>query len=150
VLGYIQKGQEEGARLVMGGTRMDGDYSNGNFVAPALFADVENSMTIAQEEIFGPVLAVVPFSDEDEAIRLANDTEYGLGAGVFTKDAKQAFRVAKRLRAGTIGINGFQIEPHLPFGGYQQSGLGREGGRSAYEAYTELKTVMMPLTEAMM
>jgi aldehyde dehydrogenase (NAD+) len=150
VLGYIQKGQEEGARLVMGGTRMEGEYSNGNFVAPALFADVENSMTIAQEEIFGPVLAVVPFTDEDEAIRLANDTEYGLGAGVFTKDAKQAFRVAKRLRAGTIGINGFQVEPHLPFGGYQQSGLGREGGRSAYEAYTELKTVMMPLSEAMM
>ncbi|SMD09339.1 aldehyde dehydrogenase family protein [Kibdelosporangium aridum] len=150
VLGYIQKGLEEGARLVQGGNRLDGDYSNGNFVAPAIFADVDNKMTIAQEEIFGPVLAVVPFSDEDEAIRLANDTEYGLGAGVYTKDVRQAFRVAKRLRAGSIGINGFQVEPHLPFGGYRQSGIGREGGRSAYEAYTELKSVMMPLTEEMM
>jgi aldehyde dehydrogenase (NAD+) len=150
VLGYIEKGQEEGARLVMGGNRMDGDYSAGNFVAPTLFADVDNKMTIAQEEIFGPVLAVVPFSDEEEAIRLANDTEYGLGAGVYTNDAKRAFRLAKRLRGGTIGINGFQVEPHLPFGGYKQSGIGREGGRSAYEAYTELKTVLMPLTEAMM
>ncbi|TCO46682.1 aldehyde dehydrogenase family protein [Actinocrispum wychmicini] len=150
VLGYIEKGQEEGARLVMGGNRLDGDYGNGNFVAPTLFADVDNQMTIAQEEIFGPVLAVVPFTDEDEAVRLANDTEYGLGAGVYTKDAKTAFRVAKRLRAGTIGINGFQVEPHTPFGGYKQSGIGREGGRSAYEAYTELKTVLMPLTEAMM
>jgi aldehyde dehydrogenase (NAD+) len=150
VLGYIEKGQEEGARLVMGGNRLEGDYANGNFVAPTLFADVDNSMTIAQEEIFGPVLAVVPFADEDEAIRLANDTEYGLGAGVYTKDAKLAFRVSKRLRAGTVGINGYQVEPHLPFGGYKQSGIGREGGRSAYEAYTELKTVLMPLTEAMM
>jgi aldehyde dehydrogenase (NAD+) len=150
VLGYIGRGQEEGARLVTGGTRVDGDLSAGNFVAPTLFADVDNKMTIAQEEIFGPVLAVVPFSDEDEAIRLANDTQYGLGAGVYTKDAKRAFRVSKRLRAGTIGVNGFQIEPHLPFGGFKESGLGREGGRSAYEAYTELKTVMMPLTEEAM
>jgi aldehyde dehydrogenase (NAD+) len=150
VLGYIERGQEEGARLVTGGTRLTGDHSAGNFVAPTLFADVDNTMTIAQEEIFGPVLSVVPFGDEEEAVRLANDTEYGLGAGVYTKDVKLAFRMAGRLRAGTVGINGFQVEPHLPFGGYKQSGLGREGGRSAFEAYTELKTVMMPLTEAMM
>jgi aldehyde dehydrogenase (NAD+) len=83
-------------------------------------------------------------------VRIANDTDYGLGAGIYTTDARRAFRLARRLRAGTVGINGFQVEPHLPFGGFQQSGLGREGGQSAFEAYTELKTVLMPLTEEMM
>lgn len=150
VLDLVERGKQEGARLVTGGERADGDLSAGNFVTPAIFADVDNSMNIAQQEVFGPVLSVVPFTEEDEAIRLANDTEYGLGAGVFTADAQRAFRVSRKLRAGTVGINGFQVEPHLPFGGYKQSGLGREGGRSAYEAYTELKTVLMPLTEEMM
>lgn len=150
VLGYIERGKAEGARLVTGGERLGGDLAAGNFVGPTIFADVENSATIAQEEIFGPVLAVIPFSDEDEAIRLANDTEYGLGAGLFSSDVQRAFRVSRRVRAGTIGINGFQIEPHLPFGGYKQSGLGREGGRSAFEAYTELKTVLLPLTDELM
>ncbi|MEU3274142.1 aldehyde dehydrogenase family protein [Saccharomonospora sp. NPDC006951] len=149
VLGYIEKGKEEG-RLVTGGERLGGDLAAGNFVAPTIFADVDNSATIAQEEIFGPVLAVVPFSDEDEAIALANDTEYGLGAGVFTSDVQRAFRVSRKLRAGTVGVNGFQIEPHLPFGGFKQSGLGREGGRSAIEAYTEEKSVFLPLTDEMM
>ncbi|MBE9375469.1 aldehyde dehydrogenase [Saccharopolyspora sp. HNM0983] len=147
VLGYISAGTDQGARLVTGGNRPDGELAAGNFVRPALFADVDNSMAIAQEEIFGPVLSVVPFSDEDEAVRLANDTEYGLGAGLYTNDARRAFRMAKRLRAGTVGINGFQVEPHLPFGGYKQSGLGREGGRSSFEAYTELKTVLLPLSD---
>jgi aldehyde dehydrogenase (NAD+) len=96
------------------------------------------------------VLAVVPFSSEEEAVALANDTEYGLGAGLFTADSARAFRVARRLRAGTIGINGFQVEPHLPFGGFKQSGLGREGGISAFEGSTELKTVLMPLGEELM
>jgi len=150
VLGYIERGQEEGARLVTGGTRLDGDYASGNFVAPTIFADANNDMAIARDEIFGPVLTVVPFDDEAEAIRIANDTEYGLGAGVYTNDVRRAFRVSKALRVGMVGINGFQLEPHLPFGGYKQSGLGREGGQSAYEAYTELKTVMMPLTDEMM
>ncbi|WP_216207910.1 aldehyde dehydrogenase family protein [Amycolatopsis aidingensis] len=149
VLGYIDTGKRE-ARLVCGGERLEGDLAAGNFVAPTIFADVDNAATIAQEEIFGPVLAVVPFDDEEEAVALANDTEYGLGAGLFTSDVQRAFRVSRRLRAGTIGINGFQVEPHLPFGGFKQSGLGREGGRSAFEAYTELKTVMLPLTEEMM
>lgn len=149
VLGLVEAGEREGARLVTGGGRPDGELSGGNFVTPAIFADVDNSMSIAQQEIFGPVLSVVPFSDEQEAVRLANDTEYGLGAGVFTADVQRAFRVARRLRAGTVGINGFQVEPHLPFGGYKQSGLGREGGRSAYEAYTELKSVLLPLTDEM-
>ncbi|WP_027943142.1 aldehyde dehydrogenase family protein [Amycolatopsis taiwanensis] len=149
VLGYIERGRGEG-RLVMGGQRLGGDLAAGFFVGPTIFADVENSATIAQEEIFGPVLAVIPFEDEDEAVAIANDTEYGLGASVFTAGAQRAFRVSRRLRAGTIGINGFQIEPHLPFGGFNQSGLGREGGASSIEAFTELKSVLMPLTEEMM
>ncbi|MGW6441857.1 aldehyde dehydrogenase family protein [Lentzea sp. NPDC055074] len=150
VLGYIERGQQDGARLVTGGTRLDGDYSSGNFVAPTIFADATNDMEIARDEIFGPVLTVVPFDTEEEAVRIANDTEYGLGAGVYTNDVRRAFRVSKALRVGMVGINGFQLEPHIPFGGYKQSGLGREGGQSAYEAYTELKTVMMPLTDEMM
>ncbi|SFQ32729.1 aldehyde dehydrogenase (NAD+) [Amycolatopsis arida] len=150
VLGYIERGKEEGARLVTGGERLEGELAAGNFVAPTIFADVPNTATIAREEIFGPVLAVVPFDDEEEAVALANDTEYGLGAAVFSADAQRAFRVSRRLRAGTIGINGFQIEPHLPFGGFKQSGLGREGGLSSIEAYTELKSVLMPLTGELM
>jgi aldehyde dehydrogenase (NAD+) len=150
VLGLIERGQEAGARLVCGGGRADGDLAAGNFVRPTVFADVANDMEIAQQEIFGPVLVVVPFDDEDEAVRLANDTEYGLGAGIYTADGRRAFRLARKLRAGTVGINGFQVEPHLPFGGFKQSGLGREGGQSAFEAYTELKTVLMPLTDELM
>ena len=150
VLGYITRGQEEGARLVCGGVRGDGDLANGNFVTPALFADVANDMTIAREEIFGPVLAVVPFTEEEEAVRLANDTSYGLGATVWTSDVKRALRMARAVRAGTVGVNGYQLEPHVPFGGYGQSGLGREGGRSSIEAYTELKTVLIPTTDEMM
>jgi aldehyde dehydrogenase (NAD+) len=150
VLGFIERGRAAGARVVCGGERAGGDLAEGNFVRPTVFADVDNGMEIAREEVFGPVLAVVPFADEDEAVRLANDTEYGLGAGVYTSDAKRAFRLARRIRAGTVGINGFQLEPHLPFGGFKQSGLGREGGQSAFEAYTELKTVLMPLTDEMM
>ncbi|HVV10247.1 aldehyde dehydrogenase family protein [Amycolatopsis sp.] len=149
VLGYIEQGKQE-ARLVYGGERPGGDLADGNFVTPTIFADVANSATIAQEEIFGPVLSVVPFDTEEEAVRLANDTEYGLGASVFSADAQRAFRVSRKLRAGTIGVNGFQIEPHLPFGGFKQSGLGREGGESSIEAYTELKSVYMPLTDEMM
>jgi aldehyde dehydrogenase (NAD+) len=150
VLGYVNTAQEEGARLVTGGNRLDGDYASGNFVAPTILAEVDNHATIAREEVFGPVLAVVPFTDEDEALKLANDTEYGLGASIFTADARRAFRVARGVREGMIGINGFQLEPQVPFGGFKQSGLGREGGRTAFEAYTELKTVMMPLTDEMM
>jgi aldehyde dehydrogenase (NAD+) len=150
VLGLIEQGQAEGARLVCGGTRGDGELADGNFVTPTVFTDVSNEMTIAREEIFGPVLSVIPFTDEDEAIRIANDTEYGLAATVWTSDLKRAMRVTKAIRAGTVGINGYQLEPHAAFGGFQQSGLGREGGQPAIEAYTELKTVMFPLTDEMM
>jgi aldehyde dehydrogenase (NAD+) len=150
VLGLVAEGQAAGATLVSGGTRGDGDLAAGNFIAPTLFTDVTNDMSIAREEIFGPVLSVIPFSDEDEAIRIANDTQYGLAATVWTSDLKRAMRMTKAIRAGTVGINGYTLEPHAAFGGYQQSGLGREGGRTAIESYTELKTVMLPFTDEMM
>jgi aldehyde dehydrogenase (NAD+) len=146
VMGYIDKGQEQGARLVVGGDRPGGELAAGNFVNPTLFADVDNRMSIAQDEIFGPVLSVIPFASEDEAVRLANDTDYGLGGGVYTSDIKRAFRVARAIRAGTVGINDYAVSPNTPFGGFKTSGLGREGGWPAIEAFTELKTVMVGLS----
>ena len=150
VLRLIDEGQAAGARLICGGTRGEGELAAGNFITPALFTDVSNDMSIAREEIFGPVLSVIPFADEDEAVRIANDTEYGLAATVWTADIKRAMRVTKAIRAGTVGINGYQLEPHAAFGGYRQSGLGREGGREAIESYTEVKTVLLPFTDEMM
>ena len=144
VLGYIASGQEQGARLVVGGDR-PADLAAGNFVNPTLFADVDNTMRIAQEEIFGPVLAVIPFRDEAEAVRLANDTTYGLGAGVQTADLARALRVTKALRSGTVGVNTYTVVPNVPFGGYKASGLGREGGLAGIEEFTELKSVTIGL-----
>ncbi|HZN14666.1 MAG TPA: aldehyde dehydrogenase family protein [Acidimicrobiales bacterium] len=147
VLGYIDQGKIDG-RLVVGGDRPGGDLAAGNFVNPTLFADVDNNAAIAQEEIFGPVLAMLPFKDEADAIRLANETSYGLGASVQTGDVKRALRVAKAVRSGSFGVNGYTVMPNAPFGGYQQSGLGREGGRAGIEEFTELKTVCIALGDS--
>lgn len=139
VLGYIQKGREQGARLVTGGERDAGD---GYFVRPTIFADVNERMDIAQEEIFGPVLAVMPFDDEADAVRLANSTMYGLVAGVWTKDLGRAHRVARQIRSGTVWINDYnRFDAASPFGGYGQSGWGREMGEQAIELYTQTKSV---------
>ncbi|MCB1260375.1 MAG: aldehyde dehydrogenase family protein, partial [Acidimicrobiales bacterium] len=143
VEGLIAGGRDEGARLVVGGDRPGGDLAAGNFVNPTLFADVDNAMTIAREEIFGPVLAMIPFHDEDEAIRLANATDYGLGASVQTSDVKRAIRVAQAVRSGTFGVNGYTVMPNAPFGGMKTSGVGREGGREGIDAFLESKTVVI-------
>ncbi|MBI2170138.1 MAG: aldehyde dehydrogenase [Actinobacteria bacterium] len=148
VVGYIEKGSAEGGRLVCGGDRPGGDLAAGNFVNPTLFADVDNSMTIAQEEIFGPVLAAIPFRDEEDAVRLANQTNYGLGASVHTNDIRRAIRVAKAVRAGSFGVNGYTVMPNAPFGGFKESGLGREGGRQSIEGFLETKTVTIALTDS--
>jgi aldehyde dehydrogenase (NAD+) len=146
VLGFIERAPAEGARLVAGGDRPGGDLARGNFVNPTLFADVDNTMSVARDEVFGPVLVAMPFDDEDEAIHIANDTEYGLGAGVYTTDIARAFRVARAVRAGTVGINEYTVMPNTPFGGFKSSGLGREGGWGSIEAFTEVKTVIVGLS----
>jgi len=143
---YIETGKQEGAELVFGGDRPDNELlAEGNWINPTLFANVDNRMTIAQEEIFGPVLSVIPFRDEEEAVRLANDSVYGLAGAVYTADLQRAFRIAKAVRTGAIGINGYSVMPNSPAGGIKRSGIGREGGWSTIEAYTELKTVILNL-----
>ncbi len=139
VLGYIAKGREEGARLVFGGRRADRE---GFFVEPTVFADVADEMTIAREEIFGPVLSVLSFRDEDEAVDRANATPYGLSAGVFTRDIARAHRVVARLEAGTCWINTYNLTPvEAPFGGVKLSGVGRENGREAIAHWSQVKSV---------
>jgi aldehyde dehydrogenase (NAD+) len=146
VLGFIDRAPAEGARLVAGGDRPGGELAQGNFVNPTLFADVDQTMAVTREEVFGPVLVAMPFDDEDEVIALANDSSYGLGAGVFTTNIGRALRVAKAIRAGTVGINEYTIMPNAPFGGYKSSGLGREGGWGSIEAFTEVKSVIVGLS----
>jgi aldehyde dehydrogenase (NAD+) len=141
VLGYINQGLEEGARLVIGGPDRPAGAGDGYFVAPTVFSDVRSDMTIAQEEIFGPVLAVMPYDSEEEAIEIANGTPYGLSAGVWSGDPERAQRVAMRLRTGQVKVNGGAFNPVAPFGGYKQSGVGRELGVQGLEEYLETKAL---------
>ena len=143
VRGYIRKGQEEGAKLVAGGDEAPAETETGYFVRPTVFSEVDPAMTIAQEEIFGPVLSIMPYDDEDDAIRIANDTIYGLAGGVWSGDAERAQRVARRIRTGQVEINGATFNPLAPFGGYKQSGHGRELGRFGLEEFLETKAIQM-------
>jgi aldehyde dehydrogenase (NAD+) len=146
VLKYIAIGKEEGARLVAGGERAQVGSLDGNFVLPTVFDEVQPAMRIAREEIFGPVLATLQFSDPEEAIAQANATPYGLAAGIWTRDVAKAHRAARALKAGTIWINTYnRYDPALPFGGFKQSGFGRELGADALEHYTQVKSVWMDL-----
>jgi betaine-aldehyde dehydrogenase len=147
VLGYIARGKAEGAQLIVGGVRVTaGDLANGFFVAPAVFDACHDDMTIVREEIFGPVMSVLEFDDEEEVIERANATEFGLAAGVFTNELTRAHRVIAQLHAGTCWINHYNITPvELPFGGMKMSGLGRENGRAAIEHYTQLKSVYVAM-----
>jgi acyl-CoA reductase-like NAD-dependent aldehyde dehydrogenase len=140
VEGYIRKGLAEGARLVAGGGRPAG-LARGHYVEPTIFADVRPRMTIAQEEIFGPVLAVLPYDTEDEAIAIANDTIYGLAGGVWGADRERALRVARRMRTGQVDVNGGRFNPLAPFGGYKWSGIGREFGKYGLEEYLQVKAI---------
>jgi len=149
VLGYIARGRAEGAQIVVGGYRVTtGDLSNGFFVAPTVFDECHDDMAIAREEIFGPVMTVLAFDDEEEVIARANGTEYGLSAGVFTNDLTRGHRMIAQLQAGTCWINHYNITPiELPFGGMKMSGLGRENGRAAIEHYTQLKSVYVAMRD---
>ena len=144
VLGYVELGKKEGARLIRGGNRLSGgSYDAGYFMEPTVFDAVDNHMRIAQEEIFGPVVVVIPFDDEDEALAIANDTVYGLAAGVWSSNLRTVMRFARGLKAGSIWVNcyhGCGIS-NVPFGGYKQSGLGREQGIEGVEAFLETKSV---------
>jgi betaine-aldehyde dehydrogenase len=151
VQGYIAKGQAEGGQLVFGGERLGGDLAKGYFLSPAIFAGVNNQMTIAREEIFGPVACVIPFEDEEEALQIANDTPFGLAGAVWTRDIYKAFRMVKAVRAGILWVNHMQpTYCEAPWGGYKQSGTGRELGRYGIENFLETKQVHINLTEGPM
>jgi aldehyde dehydrogenase (NAD+) len=144
VRSYIKKGMAEGAELVAGGAEPpEGAPRGGYYVRPTVFGKVRNEMTIAQEEIFGPVLAIIPYQDEDEAVRIANDTMYGLAGAVWSKDEARAQRVARRIRAGQIDINGGAFNMNAPFGGHKQSGHGREAGVYGLEEFLEYKSLQL-------
>jgi acyl-CoA reductase-like NAD-dependent aldehyde dehydrogenase len=143
VQGYIRKGIDEGATLVTGGEGRPEGVERGYFVRPTVFAGVTTDMTIAREEIFGPVLSIMPYDDEADALRIANDTVYGLAGGVFSADVERAKAVARRMRTGQVDINGGRFNFLAPFGGYKQSGVGRELGRYGLEEYLEVKSIQL-------
>lgn len=148
ILGYIESGRSEGATVALGGGVPEGpEYETGHWVEPTIFTGVTNDMRIAQEEIFGPVLSVIAYDDEDEAVAIANDTEYGLAASVWSADNERAIEIADRIRAGSVWINdAHQINVAVPFGGYKQSGTGRELGPDALDAFTEVKGIHVDLS----
>ena len=143
VTGYIQKGIDEGAKLVTGGPGKPEGLEQGYFVQPTVFSNVSNDMTIAREEIFGPVLSIIPYEDEEDAVRIANDTAYGLSGGVWSGDPERAKKVARRIRTGQIEVNGGAFNPNAPFGGYKQSGYGREYGQHGFEEFLEIKSMQL-------
>ena len=141
---YIALGQEEGARVVVGGNGRPEGTDKGWYVRPTVFANVDNNMRIAREEIFGPVIAVIPYDDEKQAVHIANDSEYGLAGSVWTADMGKGMDIARRVRAGTFGVNQYTMDFIAPFGGYKASGIGREFGREGLEEYLELKSIVAP------
>jgi acyl-CoA reductase-like NAD-dependent aldehyde dehydrogenase len=143
VRSYIRKGVEEGAKLVAGGEDPPEEQPRGYFVRPTVFSEVMPDMTIAQEEIFGPVLAIMPYDDEEDAVQIANDTMYGLAGGVWSSDEEHAQRVARRIRTGQVEINGGTFNPLAPFGGYKQSGHGRELGPFGLEEFLQVKSLQL-------
>jgi acyl-CoA reductase-like NAD-dependent aldehyde dehydrogenase len=149
IKGYVDVAREEGATVLAGGQspQLDAAFQKGYFFSPTIFSEVKNSMRVAQEEIFGPVVSVISFSDEDDLIKQANDTIYGLSAGIWTRDITRAHRFAKEIKAGVVWINTYNMfNAASPFGGYKQSGYGREMGRHALDLYTQVKSVWVDLS----
>ena len=149
VLGYLDIAREEGATVLLGGTAAQRPgLENGYFIEPTILGNVSNSSRVAREEIFGPIMAVIRFKDEEEAIAIANDSDYGLGAGVWTENMRRAIRVSHRLAAGSVYVNSYRVVSYMsPFGGYKNSGLGRENGVEAIREYLQTKSVWFSLNE---
>ena len=149
ILGYVELAKKEGATVLTGGERITGEgYDDGFFVRPTIIINATNQMRVAREEIFGPVLCVIPFDNEDEVIEMANDSEYGLGGGVWTQDINRALRVAKAVRTGRMWVNTYhELPAHAPFGGYKKSGLGRETHKMMLDAYSQVKNIFISMKE---